>query len=92
MTDTEILLEIRDQVKRLNDTIRAENRTVFSTAEACDFLQIGDTRPLDVWFKAGILTQRYGAQKSGYKWSKREIIVLQAKLLTGEVTIPKRQK
>lgn len=91
MTEKEILLEIKKSVDRLNQTLLAENRKVMTTKEACDYLDIVDGgRVLTHFYNKGILTQRYGAQNSGYKYSKAEINTLQTKLLTGEIQLPKR--
>lgn len=91
MTDTEIQLEILKAIKKLDESIRSENRKVMTTQEACEFLGIAEGRTLTHFFNTGVLTQRYGAQHSGYKWSKAEIMMLQNKLLIGEVQLPKRK-
>jgi hypothetical protein len=89
MTDTQLLTALREEFRLLRAVLTEPPSMVLTTAEVVKILKV-DARWLTEWHKEGILPSRYGAQKSGYKWSRAEVLTLQTKLLTGEVKLPKR--
>jgi len=91
MTDTQILREVLKELREIKEAVKNESRVTLSTSEACQYLQIKDARVLTQLYNEGILPSRYGAQRSGYKYAKSEIVALQTKLLTGEIQLPRRQ-
>lgn len=90
MSETEILMEVLNEIKLLREEIAGNNRPTISTIEACRLLQIKDQRILTYFHRQGILPSRYGAQRSGYKYLRSEVQVLQSKLLSGEIQLPKK--
>ena len=89
MTKADILLEIRKEIQNLREEVIAQTRPILTTKEACSLLGIKDARILNIFFDKGVLTSRYGGTKCGYKWSRGELMVAQAKLLFGEIQLPK---
>jgi hypothetical protein len=86
-----ILLKIYKELKQIRSILSSESRLIVTTPEAARILDV-DARSLSAFHKEGMLPSRYGAQKSGYKYSRAEVLTLQQMLLTGQVRLPSRKK
>lgn len=89
MSETEILLEICNQIKLLRKEVAGANSPTISTSEVFKILGTKSHRALKHFHEQGLLN-RYGSQKSGHRYSRAEIAMLQTKLMIGEITMPKR--
>lgn len=89
-TEKELLRAILQEIKLLREETYSSNKPTMSTSEACQYLGVTDARVLTTFYNMGLLPSRYGGQKSGFKYSKKEVHALQTKLLIGEVVMPKR--
>lgn len=93
MNETDKLLqELIDEFRLLREELTINTKTTMTTREVCRFLGIKDPWVLTLMHRQGFLPSRYGGQSGGYKYSRAEVQITQAKLLSGEIQLPKRSE
>lgn len=88
MTTDEILLQVLQQLKELNENIKGNTLTTCQGKEALKILGLKDPRQLTALSNQGLLNRR-GGGKGGFVYYKAELNLLAEKIRQGVVEVPR---